>query len=89
MQKNKTLRMDAIFLYFIFTNLEEGSNLGHSALWAASWTWASIGNERDGEDVNLGEPLSSLRNPANYQAITVTFQGIVEIDSRRNCRNSL
>jgi hypothetical protein len=85
MQKNKTLRMDAIFLYFIFTILEEGSNLGHSAL----WMWASIGNERDGEDVNLGEPLSSLRNPANYQAITVTFQGIVEIDSRRNCRNSL
>jgi hypothetical protein len=89
MQKNKKLRMDAIFLYFIFTTLEEVSNLGHSALWAAFCMWASIGNERDGEDVNLGEPHSSLRNPADYQAITDTFQGIVEIDSRRNCRNSL
>src|SRR5262245_2291284 len=68
------LRMDAIFLCFIFTTLEEGSNLSHAALWAALRSAASVGNERDGEDARpWANCCLGLRNPANYQAINVNF----------------
>jgi len=53
--------MDAIFMRFIFTALEVGPN--HNR----------FGDELDGKNVNLGVPLSSLRDPANYQAITDIF----------------
>jgi hypothetical protein len=44
------LRMNAIFALFMFTILEEGSNLSLAALWAALRKVASIGDEWDGED---------------------------------------
>jgi len=76
--------MGAIFLCFIFTTLEEGSNLSQAALWSALRSAASVGNERDGEDARPWAncyPVCAILQTT--KRLLSMYQGFVEIDSGR------